>query len=97
MDKSEIRKLVDDVASLVEKFFSVQNISGEGDSIPHAIARALRDGYLQCPRCGGRGKKFRYGHDEICTDYTGSGKIPFVIDSLRESNFHITMNPYLLA
>lgn len=79
MLKQEILQIVNEVADLVSNFFSIQNYSGIGDSIPHRIAQALKERSLICPRCSGIGKF----NKSDCTICEGLGFIPFTINSLK--------------
>lgn len=71
------KEIVDRVANLVSKFFYIQGYSGEGDYIPHAIASALKRGYIICNKCNGSGAY--HGVENVCINCSGTGKIEFKI------------------
>lgn len=71
------QEIVNKVADLVEKFFYVQNISGQGDDIPYRISKALKDGYIKCYRCMGDGIDV---HNRKCYLCEGTGKVNYTIN-----------------
>jgi hypothetical protein len=74
-----VQDIVNKVADLIQNFCKIQNISGDGDHIPHLIATALRNGYITCPSCGGIGQTYRHPK-EICRKCSGRGIIDFKIE-----------------
>jgi len=75
------REIVKKVSHLVEKYFYLQNVSGIDDTIPYRIAKALRDGYINCHKCSGKGIDY---YDKECWLCNGKGIIEYTIDVNNE-------------
>ena len=85
MDTTEVKQIVDEVADLIKTYLSLQFIAGESDYLPHAIAYALKQGFIKCNHCyGGKLRYFPEPYLSDCPRCNGTGKIPFTIPSMNK-------------